>query len=83
MRISVFPRNVDTRFYYFKNNTYWRLGKHRYVLFFKKKEKNKQQFFLNKIYILAFLCPQAPVCERGKEDGKCAPNFTAFLLGVF
>ena len=68
-------------------NTYRRLWtqKRRYVLFFsKKKEKEKQiTNFLIKIYISAFLCPQTPVCVRGKEGGKRAPNFAAFLLGVF
>ena len=50
----------------------------------KKKEKEKQiTNFLIKIYIPAFLCPQTPVCVRGKEGGKRAPNFAAFLLGVF
>ena len=52
--------------------------------FQKKKEKEKQiTNFLIKIYIPAFLCPQTPVCVRGKEGGKRAPNLAAFLLGVF
>ena len=76
---------VFSKKYYLILTGVFKNEKRRYVLFFsKKKEKEKQiTNFLIKIYIPAFLCPQTPVCVRGKEGGKRAPNFAAFLLGVF
>ena len=85
--VSTFHGNADKHIllFFLKNKRH--IGvfkKRRYVLFFKKKKKRKanNNFFI-KIYIPAFLCPKTPVCVRGKEGGKRAPNFAAFLLGVF
>ena len=60
-------------------NTYRRFRKHRYVLFFQKKKKSKQQFFLLK-YTYRRSCVQKRryVCA-GKKAGSARQILRRFL----